>query len=492
MTAADRRRIWILVTLYGAVLAAWFTFARWVVPAILTGAEHGYANSLLNRAFRDRKLLSPFAATPLEYWHHVSEAVLFAGLLHLAIVVFIVRLGPPTGDPRLSPRRAPEGWTNPVLIVLSFAYLAMTVARGCIQDYYFYIQMWQEIQRGHDPWFYIFGTFGKYPMNAYGPLFNLFAFPALLNPLLPKLLFATAYLGFAIWLVKNRASDSKARSLPWPLLVAWFWMPYCWVEIANFGHFESIVGLFCVAALEARIRQRDIGSGVFLGLGALLKFMPVVLLPFLMIDGRRFRLRLPAAAILTIVLGLGASLLIWGPSTFRPLIFAAERSSHHLSIYRFLKGPYSPLRWLDIVDNLDPAAPFFLAIALFWAWRLVRRRMFEPAPATVLAILVTLMFYQVGFAQYHMVLFVLVSYWMVRDRRPIRETILVWIALASYFGWLSYFNLELAIRDIDDLGMQSWIGLPTFLLGCFLASSIVHTATITPTDSTLPPAISVA
>ena len=46
----------------------------------------------------------------------------------------------------------------------------------------------------------------------------------------------------------------------------------------------------------------------------------------------------------------------------------------------------------------------------------------------MLAILVTLMFYQVGFAQYHFVLFVLASYWMVRARQPWRETLWIWIA----------------------------------------------------------------
>ena len=116
----------------------------------------------------------------------------------------------------------------------------------------------------------------------------------------------------------------------------------------------------CCAWQRSRARcQRDVAAGVFLGLGVLLKLMPIVLLPFLMLDGRRLRYRLPAAAVITILLGFGASLVIWGPD-FRPLIFAAGRSSHHLSIYRFLKGPYSPLRRLDIVDDLDPAAPLFL------------------------------------------------------------------------------------------------------------------------------------
>ena len=134
----------------------------------------------------------------------------------------------------------------------------------------------------------------------------------------------------------------------WPLLVVWCWMPYCWVQIPNYGHFDVLVGLLSLAAVGARVREQDVLSGICLGLGFLLKFMPIVLLPFLILDRGRLRYRLLIAAVVTIVLGLSASVLLWGPSTFRPLIFAAQRSSHHLSIYRFLNGHYSPLHWLQI------------------------------------------------------------------------------------------------------------------------------------------------
>ncbi|HWT77799.1 MAG TPA: glycosyltransferase family 87 protein, partial [Candidatus Methylomirabilis sp.] len=249
-------------------------------------------------------------------------------------------------------------------------------------------------------------------------------------------------------------------------------------EIANFGHFDVLVGLLCAAAVEARVRQRDAISGVCLGLGVLLKFMPIVLLPFLILDRGRPRYRLLSAAAVTIALGLGTSVLLWGPSTFRPLIFAAERSSHHLSIYRFLKGPYSPLRWIDLNEDADQAAPVFLLTAPLWTWRLAQKRMIEPAPSAVLAILVTLMFYQVGFAQYHMVLFVLASYWMLSARAANREAILLWIALGCYFGWLSIFDVILSRTEIGPMGMQEWIGLPTFLLGCSLLASIVRSPSI--------------
>ena len=412
MTRADRRRILILVIIYGTILAGWLAFARWAAPAIITRTGQGSETSILSRLVRDQRFLSPMARTPLQFWRHLSDAVLIAGLLHLAVVLYICLPGT-TNAKQDSPRRKMDRWATPVLIVLSLVYLAATVSRGCIQDYYFYLQMWKEIELGHDPWFYAFGVFGKYPMNAYGPLFNVFAIPELINPLFPKLLFATAYLGFAIWLTKDSIQDTSGRSLPWPLLVAWFWMPYCWVEIANFGHF----GIDCRPALRGG-RQ-----GACPPARRNLRSLPWCRLAAQVHAGRdaAFSCARWAAAAPSPGgrrdhdnrAGTGGQALIWGPSTFRPLIFAAERSSHHLSIFRFLKGPYSPLRRLDIVDDLDPAAPFFMLIALSWTWLQAQKRMIQPAPAAVLAILVTLMFYQVGFAQYHMVLFVLASYWMV-------------------------------------------------------------------------------
>ena len=115
-----------------------------------------------------------------------------------------------------------------------------------------------------------------------------------------------------------------------------------------------------------------------------------------------------------------------------------------------------------------------MGLALLWVWDLVRRLRIEPTPAAVLAVLITLMFYQVGFAQYQMVLFVLASYWMISSWGATRETIPIWIALACYFGWLSAFDVML-LRFIDDqIWMQEWIGLPTFLLGCLLMACIVR------------------
>ena len=444
---------------------------RWAAPPIIASANQGRGSAVLNRMVQDTGSAVPLARV-LERRRHFSGAVLLAGLLHLAIVLLICLHDPASTGRGSSPRPGLERWANPVLMLPSFAFLALTVQRGSIQDYYLYLEMWREVRLGHDPWFFAYGVFGKYPLNAYGPLFNVFAIPALVNPLLPKLLFAGAYLVFAVWLIKDRGKDWLQGGLVWPLLVVWFWVPYCWVEIANFGHFDVLVGLFCVAAVEARVRQRDVVSGVCLGLGVLLKFMPIVLLPFLILDRGRPRYRLLSAAVVAIALGLGASVLLWGPSTFRPLIFVAERQSLHLSIYRFLKGRYSPLGWLDFNENPDQAAPAFMLMALLWAWLLVRKRMIEPAPAAVLAVLVTLMFYQVGFAQYHMVLFVLASYWMMmlgeRSERRSRSGS-HWVATSDGFR----FSTSSSRRPIlIPWGCKNGLGCRRFFWDAFFWSAL--------------------
>ncbi len=486
MIVPQHRQALSLIALYAVILAGWFAFARWVASAINAGAHQGRGAGVLNRLVQATESAPPWATTVLDRWQQFSGAVLFAGLFHLAIVLLICLHDPASTGQGASQRRGMQRWVNPVFILLSFAFLALTVQRGIIQDYSLYLQMWREVWLGHDPWFFAYGVFGKYPQNAYGPLFNILAIPALVNWLLPKLLCAGAYLVFAIWLIKERGKDRRQAGLLGPLLIIWFWMPYCWVELASFGHFDVLVGLLCVAAVEARVRQRDVLSGVCLGLGVLLKFMPIVLVPFLILDRGRPRYRLLSAAAVTVALGLGISVLLWGPSTFRPLIFAAGRASHHLSIYRFLKGTHSPLQWLDFNENLDQAAPLFMLMALLRAWQFVRKRLIEPTPAAVLAVLVTLMFYQVGFAQYYMVLFVLASYWLMSARAAIRGEMLLWIALGCYFGWLSIFDIILSKFDIDSTGMQEWIGLPTFLLGCFLLVGIVRSTSIFKRDTAAP------
>jgi hypothetical protein len=94
----------------------------------------------------------------------------------------------------------------------------------------------------------------------------------------------------------------------------------------------------------------------------------------------------------------------------------------------------------------------------------------------VVAILVTLMFYQVGFPQYQMVLFVLISYGALGQPGAIEGSRLLGLAVFAYFGWLSVFDLIECRLDIDRLRMQEWVGLPTFLLAGLVLGCLIQSA----------------
>lgn len=199
----------------------------------------------------------------------------------------------------------------------------------------------------------------------------------------------------------------------------------------------------CVAAVHARVLGRDAAAGVYVALGVLLKFLPLVMLPGLIVERRRLRPRLLVSAVVAIGLGMTTSVLVWGIATFRPLARATGRPSELLSIFQFLRGPWSPLRWVWDEPNVDALAmPCLLAALLgvfVWCWQ---RSVAAPA-GTVLAVVTMLLFYQVGFEQYQIVLLLLASYlwWTIPDRPGRARDPVLLAALAGYFGWLAVFDV---------------------------------------------------
>jgi hypothetical protein len=419
----------------------------------------------------------------LAHWRDSSTAALLATGLFCTLIFMIYRWdATKTGGFLRSDRWTALG-TNLALGNVSFVFLALTVLTGSRHDYILHKVIWHEVNQGHDPWFTVIGIYGTYPLNAYGPLFNALAPLARLDPLAPKLLCAYAYLLIAVGLTKHFQARQPSNRLSLLLLFVWFWNPFPWLEIAVRGHFDILAGLAAVAALHARLHERDIRSGLYLSIGVLLKYIPLVLLPFLALDRGRFRFRLFLTGILVIVLGMALSYKIWGDSLFRPLTLAGTRFSTYLSIFRFLRGRYSPLHWVTVAPNYDWLSPVILFVALLRAWTWARLNKVDAGCAATLAILTTLLLYQNGFPQYQMVSFVVVSYWVVRDWDRLPRRYALAASLVFYFGWISLFNAFFCAEDeADPAPLFDWrrvedaVGLPTFLLGCALIVCVVRSA----------------
>jgi hypothetical protein len=183
-----------------------------------------------------------------------------------------------------------------------------------------------------------------------------------------------------------------------------------------------------------------------------------------------------------IALGLGSSYLNWGPSLFRPLTFGATRSSNFMSIFYFLRGQYSPLRWLTEMPTLDPLAPVVLFVALLRAWSWYRTRHADIEAACVVAVTATALFYHTGFPQYHMVPFVLGTDWVARHWGILRDRPGRVIAIASYPAWLAVLDFYYLFVDGANAGPRYWnvlrevAGLVTFLIGCACLAGVVLSA----------------
>jgi hypothetical protein len=470
-----------LALVYAALLAAWAGLARWVVPPLLTSDHPGPLIIALKRYLHG--FATPFNdLDALGCWSELSGALIIAAILHLTILAILRRydLGIAEGrsaDDLRAARRASQ-----VLAVLAFAFLAVAALTFPRHDYYFYLQIWYEVRQGHDPWWNVVGLHGEGPLNAYGPLFNLLAGPAWVNPLAPRLFFAYGYLLFAIASIKDAMASLRPSRLGVLGLFAWFWNPFPWIEIAIRGHFDILVGLLCLAAIHARLRDRDILSGICLALGVLLKYFPIVLLPFFVLDGDRFRLRTPFVALASIACGLALSCALWGPATLRPLTFAANRPSATMSIYWFFRSPYSPLLRMGMLPNLDYLSPVIMGLALMLAWSWSRRR--RPSLEAVAAVVAatTVLLYRVGYPQYQMVPFVLVSSWVLRNWRGLRARTLLGVALAFQLAWLAVFDVcdvfynNSVPSPLLEM-VQNFSGMPTFVFGCLLLTGMVRAAT---------------
>ncbi len=298
----------------------------------------------------------------------------------------------------------------------------------------------------------------------------------------PKLLFAYAYILFAIARIKGFAAGRVPSRLGAIGLAALFWNPFAWVELAFYGHFDILVGLACLGAVRARVHGRDIRAGACLAAGVLLKFLPIVLLPFLAFDRGRPRVRLLYVTLATIAIGLGLSVQVWGLSTFSPLGLAASRGSRTLSIFYFLRARYSPLPWIGVWPNVDYLEPLvqILALSLVWWWSWNRRPGVEAS--AVVAVATVVLLYRVGYPQYPMVTLVLASAWILGQWDRLRNRAALVVAMAGYFGWLAAFDVYYMFYEAWHIQSLWYVvndlaGLPTFLLGCAFVAATVLAAT---------------
>jgi hypothetical protein len=309
--------------------------------------------------------------------------------------------------------------------------LVATVLIGARHDYVHFIDQWQWVLDGNDPW-----TFPEPHVNAYGPLYVALAALAAVHVLLPKLLFVATWIALGLWL--RRLWIARTGEEPGRLWI-FYWLanPFFVIEVVHNGHFDILVAACTALAIAGRDRRPFI-SGALLSAGILLKFLPLLFLPLLAWEKGRLRWRLLLGCATGLLAGFGTAAALWGDSWLSPLLFAGDRPSSQMSIFVLLRGPWSPLQIFGIDDADAWSLPLMLVAATaVGLGHLVRG--WSSERSCLLALALVLGFYKVGHPQFYAVLLAILPLWMMRRPRP--WALPLRRGVGTYVVWLSGYTL---------------------------------------------------
>jgi hypothetical protein len=407
--------------------------------------------------------------------------ILISGAVVLSLIyirhLFKIYSSSPEAEKKLG--RLIESLTTPStkvkigLILLGIGVLVLTSLIGPTHDHSAYVRHWSAILQGSDPWNLGEGT----AKNAYGPLYNALALLYAINPFLPKIIFCIAWLGASCYIINTfRQKFGGKPTVTLAGVFTVFLNPFFLIMLVIYGSMDILPAVFCLGAIVFRIQRRFFLSGIALGIGILFKFYPIVLLPFLMIDERRFRFSLMSSCVGTMILGLSISVWVWGMSTFNPVLFATDRPSKMLSIFRFLRGEYSPLYFFTDNPNIDAysfsAMVLFLFIVFYFAWS----RKIETSLAAILGLLTALTFYKVGHHQFYVALFLMAPLWYTQSDLSEFYKNKVFLPMSLFLAWIAILTLVYFLTGHYKIlpFLRPTIGLPTFALAVWSITAAIY------------------
>ena len=213
------------------------------------------------------------------------------------------------------------------LILWSLLMFYLAWQQGVQHDHRRYLQQWQLLLDGADP----YPWRGK---NTYGPLHTLIGYLLPAGRLAPKLFMVGALL------VANAAlalSLLRERGLS-PILIVYLLAVPTNVLVVGvgvvYGLNDALVAALLVMAVLLRLRGKFVATGITIGAAALVKYYPLLLLPFFALDGKRLHWPVIASGLAVFGAGMAAAYALWGEGVLERMSYGADRGAKHLSILR--------------------------------------------------------------------------------------------------------------------------------------------------------------
>lgn len=335
-------------------------------------------------------------------------------------------------------------------LTIAIGLVAICVLVGSTHDYAAYLSQWQITWAGHDPWAReIDGQ--AVSINAYGPGHLVFAPLVALHPFLPKAVLVLMVMAVFALVLRARAT----RDGFWRFAMLFPLAPLVLVSVTIFGNNDIVPALCLVLAVSAFAGGRSNWAGALIGVGALVKFYPLLFAAFLVARDGRISLRVPLVAAAVFAAGMGVSYAIWGDSVLSPFLFGQERHAKMLSILRFLSplGEVANSGWFQHL--LDHNSKYVLGVAALVALHGWLARLDWEITA-VLGVLMVFAVYKVGHPQFYVTWVALLAWVLARqDDGPANRVAVAFLPVTAV---LSLYQMVYLLSKLltDDYLKGDW------------------------------------
>jgi hypothetical protein len=306
------------------------------------------------------------------------------------------------------------------LILWSAAMLVLAFRTGAQHDYVAYLRQWQLAASGGDPWS------GD---NTYGPLHLILAPLLPMGDLAPKMAIAGALLAANAMLAYRLLRERGG--IPWTY---WLMVPANFLVVGIgfiYGLNDSLVAALLVLAVLARRRGNMAAAGLLIGVAALTKYYPILLLPFFALEGRKLQWSLILGGVAVFAVGLAAAYVEWGAGFIDALTYSSTRGPKLLSVFAALGNFFPGTAAVDWAIDNNAALVVLTTLGMFAVCWLMKISWLESA---VFGLLVVLTTYKVGHQQFYLPWLFLVAALPLLGKRSADLTAVAMIPLALFLS----------------------------------------------------------
>lgn len=363
--------------------------------------------------------------------------------------------------------------------LLTLLNLRFTFISGAQHDYAAVLNISKEIINGANPW--------NLHGNFYGPLLWALSYLTKFHDLLPKIINFLMWNG-ALLIILNKTKKNFFIKF---FIFCLFNSPNFWIEIFKFGHFEGVLAFLAVSSLMFYQKKRYFISGFLIGLSICFKLTTLIIVPFLIFISfskkNFFKVKINYNFLIglffTMITIYFFTIILYDFNSVTNLIRIGFVKSEHMSIFRFLRGEFSPfpLITLDILSYKKIEVISFISypIILLCFFVIFYRFLDSKIDLKNSLLFITLLvpfLYKSGYAQYYTLHFIILFYYFADLRKVnIEKFVEKYLILLLPLFFVTYFNFIYAYEfhiyndsgqdpvwgggNFGFLKIQEWAGL---------------------------------